>query len=292
MESIMRKMSKEDIKVREAIRERWYIMKYGSKAHKLWQILIIILATYNAIFAPARLGFKEVKHFYDTRGWLNILELVADIFFIIDIILGFFTSFWDITTGDMIFNPKLIARKYLLTFSFIVDVLSSLPLFIRIASHELKKHHGDPELIETLNEYAKLLTILKIARLSRLNKLVRNLNIEQQQKYILRLMVLVMYLLIAMHLMACLLWFLTRGEKIWIPPLDFIYLRTDLYELKPDQFFYLYFKMLYHAVLVFAMVDIAPRGLMELGWLTFLILVSALATALIYGELAVIIDAY
>jgi len=40
------------------------------------------------------------------------------------------------------------------------------------------------------------------------------------------------------------------------------------------------------------MVDIAPRGLEELAWLSFLILLSALATALIYGELAVIIDAY
>ena len=40
-----------------------------------------------------------------------------------------------------------------------------------------------------------------------------------------------LYLFIAMHMMACLLWFLNRGEKTWIPPLDFIYLRTDLYEL-------------------------------------------------------------
>jgi len=137
MESMMKRVSKEDQKAQEAVRERWYILKYGSKAHKLWQLLIIMFATYNAFFAPARLGFREVQNFYDTRQWLNVVELVVDLIFIIDIILGFFTSFWDITTGDMIFNPKLIARKYLLTFSFIVDVLSSLPVFIRVISKSL-----------------------------------------------------------------------------------------------------------------------------------------------------------
>jgi hypothetical protein len=42
-----------------------------------------------------------------------IIEFVIDIFFFIDIILNFRTTFYSSTTGDEIFDHRIIARNYL-----------------------------------------------------------------------------------------------------------------------------------------------------------------------------------
>jgi hypothetical protein len=45
----------------------------------------------------------------------------------VDILLNFRTTFYLQSTGDEIFDPKLIARKYLFG-NFFIDVLSCIPI--------------------------------------------------------------------------------------------------------------------------------------------------------------------
>ena len=71
-------------------------------------------------------------------------------------------------------------------------------------------------------------------------------------------------------------------DKSWVAPLDFGNLKTDIwYEGKTNT--YIYFKMMYHSALVFAMVDIGPRSIAEIVVLIVLIITAAMITAVIYG---------
>ena len=71
-------------------------------------------------------------------------------------------------------------------------------------------------------------------------------------------------------------------DKSWVAPLDFGNLYTDVwYKGKTNT--YIYFKMMYHSALVFAMVDIGPRSIAEIVVLIILIIAAAIITASVYG---------
>ena len=71
-------------------------------------------------------------------------------------------------------------------------------------------------------------------------------------------------------------------KKTWVAPLDFGNMSTDIWWVGKDNT-YIYFKMLYHSALVFAMVDICPRTITEISVLIILIVAAAFTTAVIYG---------
>ena len=92
-------------------------------------------------------------------------------------------------------------------------------------------------------------------------------------------------LFLVMHVQACILYVTIDADRLWVAPLDFGSLRTDLwYEGRTT--YYVYLKMLYHSALVFAMVDVAPRSLLELAVTSVLIIAAAFITAYIYGQFA------
>ena len=55
------------------------------------------------------------------------IDSIIDLFFMIDIFLNFRITFISSVNGDEIFDPKVIAFKYIIEMRFIVDVLSSIP---------------------------------------------------------------------------------------------------------------------------------------------------------------------
>ena len=92
----------------------------------------------------------------------------------------------------------------------------------------------------------------------------------------------ILNLAIVMHVYACIIFLVLDLDKSWVAPLDFGNLKTDIwYEGKTNT--YIYFKMMYHSALVFAMVDIGPRSIAEIVVLIVLIIAAAMITAVIYG---------
>ena len=74
-------------------------------------------------------------------------------------------------------------------------------------------------------------------------------------------------------------------ERSWVAPLDFGNMQTDIwYEGKSNS--YIYWKMMYHSALVFAMVEICPRTIPEIAVLIVLVIAAAVITAVIYGLFA------
>lgn len=76
-------------------------------------------ACWNVFILPINIAFKVRTETTD------ILNLIADLCFVVDIILMFRISVLD-DNGDEVFDSKLIARKYLRG-RFTIDLISALP---------------------------------------------------------------------------------------------------------------------------------------------------------------------
>lgn len=53
--------------------------------------------------------------------------MIVNLFFAIDIVVGFTTSFMDLQTGEEIFSPKIICVHYMFEGDFVIDFLSTFP---------------------------------------------------------------------------------------------------------------------------------------------------------------------
>ena len=71
----------------------------------------------------------------------------------------------------------------------------------------------------------------------------------------LRLGKLIFFLLLYIHFFGCIWFFIVRQDKTWLPPMDYVWVGTDLYEwTKWDQ----YWNSQYHSVLMLTGNDVGP----------------------------------
>lgn len=94
------------------------------------------------------------------------------------------------------------------------------------------------------------------------------------------------FLIIYIHVVACLLWVTFSLEKTWIPAVDFIYAKTSLFE---DQFIFQYLSMAYHSIMVFGLNEVAPRTSTEIFVIILIMIISAMINAFIFGEMAFLV---
>ena len=86
----------------------------------------MIFAIFNSVFIPLTLSFDEIDDTLRNTISYVIIDQTANVFFVIDIIFGFNTSYYD-KEGDEITEKKQIVRNYFFG-RFLVDFLSSLPI--------------------------------------------------------------------------------------------------------------------------------------------------------------------
>lgn len=93
-------------------------------------------------------------------------------------------------------------------------------------------------------------------RLRRIEKLISHLSYPNETKALLKIIKMVFFLCLYLHIVACLWRFILGNNFDWVPPTDFIYAETKLeYNLQFDQ----YMSMLYHAVMIFGLNEVAPK---------------------------------
>ena len=92
-----------------------------------WDLVIIVLAVYNCIAIPLNLTFAKDQ---DSNTFVFVLERVIDVFFIIDIALNFRTTYVNPKKNLEITNPKRIAKNYMNSVRFPIDILASIPFEI------------------------------------------------------------------------------------------------------------------------------------------------------------------
>jgi hypothetical protein len=99
---------------------------------------------------------------------------------------------------------------------------------------------------------------------------------------------MVFFLIIYIHVIACILWETVNSENpVWVPAVDFIYAETKLFR---EDTFKQYLSMCYHAIMVFGLNEVAPVAPIEIIVVICMMIVSAMANAYIFGEMAVLVQ--
>ena len=167
------KQHREQEEMEDMTRRRWCSSQVGHMHQSYWQIFIIMLAVYNAIALPLQIAFVEVQNQYDNTASLEVLEILVDVFFILDIFVVFLSAYIDTADGETVQSPKKIAKHYLGN-GFWTDFISSTPLFLRLIINATTESGSD--LQQNLSQSVTVLRLLKLLRVRRLSTLIANLQ--------------------------------------------------------------------------------------------------------------------
>ena len=133
----------------------------------------------------------------------------------IDIAVGFQTSHIDFRTGDEITKPTEIAKKYLFA-DFTIDILSTVP-FKQIWEYILMQ--GKPG--HAVSLIFKVFKLLKVFRLRKVLNMIRNFNGTKESKAAMQIGFFTFGLVIYTHVIACIMWYMMKTDKRWVPAVDF-----------------------------------------------------------------------
>ena len=133
----------------------------------------------------------------------------------------------------------------------------------------------------------QVLGLLKLIRLARLSRLIAYLNLKTDIKIALELGKLIFYLILYIHCVGCLWFFIVRQDEEWIPPLDEFEGSTELYNKSAIE---QYIVSMYYSVLMLAGNDMLPQGNLQILFSMIFILVALIINATIFGNLAVILQ--
>ena len=138
-----------------------FIIPFNNKNRLIWDTLILIMAIYNCLETPLDIAFEP-----ESSIVIIIINYVIDLFFYLDILVAFRTSFLTFD-GQEIRDWKLIAFNYMFHGTFFLDLLSVLPFY---------------ELIPGKQKVVKILGVLKLIRIKRLPKLIANIDLKADTK--------------------------------------------------------------------------------------------------------------
>ena len=88
-------------------------------------------------------------------------------------------------------------------------------------------------------------------------------------------------LFLYIHWVTCFWWVAVEDEQVWIPPTDFMYGGTNIFEASITE---KYLKTAYHVVLTFYLVEICPRNAREVLTCVVIYLINAIVNANIFGQ--------
>ena len=166
-----------------------------------WDVIVIIFALYNSITIPLGIAF-EPEQLISTG--FTIFDSFVDLCFFIDLFINFRTTYISAINGEEIRDPKKIAFRYL-TGRFIIDLISTIP-FDKLAGH---------------NKFLPILKLLKLVRVFRISMVIRNLNIKSDSKAFLRVLWLIFFVFLYLHVIACLWYYLVKDDETWVCNYDY-----------------------------------------------------------------------
>ncbi len=157
-----------------------------SRFKVFWELYILVLTVLVTVVAPLIVVFQ-----FPLSVILVIFDIVVTVSFTVDIVIQFNTGF--IVRQELVTDRKQIARRYLRGW-FILDLIATLPFTWIFAS----------------SRYAGLNRVFRFFRLARLFKLFGSSKILNRAKKLsfinpafMRLFLLVFWILVAAHLIAC-----------------------------------------------------------------------------------------
>ena len=227
-----------------------------------------------AIITSFAVGFEFVISL-DTYVWYNITSILIDSLFLFDILLQFRTTYFSIE-GEEVRDWRKIAGRYLRGM-FAIDVVATIPWSLL-----------------DIHPALTLLKIFKVTRITRFSKVIQKLELKEDQKAMVKIFKLILTLLLIMHIIGCIWFFLVTVDRLWVPPLDFIYVQRvgyyRFYDYEEVTEWYQYMVVLYMAVLALGGNEMGPRTTPEIAFVFFVLISLVLYNAVIFGEMTVLVS--
>uniref|UniRef100_A0A3Q3BEQ5 Ion transport domain-containing protein n=1 Tax=Kryptolebias marmoratus TaxID=37003 RepID=A0A3Q3BEQ5_KRYMA len=181
----------------QAPERTWWILLHYSPFKAFWDWIILLLVLYTAVFTPYSAAFLLDEH-GDLRqrrcGYtcnpLNIVDLLVDVLFIVDIVINLRTTYVD-QNDEVVMQPSLIAKHYIKGW-FFIDLFAAIPFDLIVF------RSGSDEM-------ATLTSLLKTARLLRLVRVARKLDRYSEYGAAVLFLLMCTFVLIA-HWLAC-IWY-------------------------------------------------------------------------------------
>ncbi|XP_037768897.1 potassium voltage-gated channel subfamily H member 7 isoform X1 [Chelonia mydas] len=173
----------------------------------VWDWLILLLVIYTAIFTPYSAAFllndsEEQKR--RVCGYscspLNVVDLIVDIMFIIDILINFRTTYVN-QNEEVVSDPAKIAIHYFKGW-FLIDMVAAIPFDLLIFG-------------SGSDETTTLIGLLKTARLLRLVRVARKLDRYSEYGAAVLMLLMCIFALIA-HWLACIWYAIGNVERPYL----------------------------------------------------------------------------
>ncbi|CAD5232713.1 unnamed protein product [Bursaphelenchus xylophilus] len=274
-----------------------HIILHYSTFKTVWDWSILALTFYTAFMVPFNIAFKNRD--VPPKGMIDyvaLMDSIVDVIFFADILLNFHTTFVG-PGGEVVIEPSTIRRNYFKSW-FVIDLLSCLPYDI----FYMFKH--DDERI------GSLFSALKVVRLLRLGRVARKLDNYLEYGAATLLLLLCAFILVA-HWMAC-IWYGIGDWEIrqkvqdpfrpdsWLMklsndlkmPFNFANSTSARLVGGPDRV-NAYMSALYFTLSCMSTVgfgNIASTTFLEKSFGVFLMIISALLYAMIFGHMTTIIQ--
>ena len=181
-----------------------------------WDIFLLVLLCYIALVTPVRIGFVLHPDYFSPEWWW---EVCIDVFFFIDLLLNFRTTYYTIEGKEVVTGSR-IATHYVKTW-FTIDLVSSIP-FDLIVEWWMNPNGtgsgiglGNIQAAKTAKlakgtRASKLVKIIRVLKLTKLVRLARASRMVQRYADVLylsrnqlKLMRLFMVTLTIAHIIAC-----------------------------------------------------------------------------------------
>ncbi|KAM6989181.1 voltage-gated inwardly rectifying potassium channel KCNH2-like [Tautogolabrus adspersus] len=184
--------------------QKWTILHY-SPFKAVWDWVILLLVIYTAIFTPYSATFllsDQAEAAMQTCGYscspLNVVDLIVDIMFIVDIIINFRTTY--VNSNDEVVSQSIKIAVHYFKGWFLIDMVAAIPfdLLIYRSGEEVVRGGGE-------GETTTLIGLLKTARLLRLVRVARKLDRYSEYGAAVLFLLMCTFALIA-HWLAC-IWF-------------------------------------------------------------------------------------
>ncbi|XP_077410356.1 voltage-gated inwardly rectifying potassium channel KCNH2 isoform X2 [Vanacampus margaritifer] len=180
----------------------WTVLHY-SPFKAVWDWLILLLVIYTAILTPYSAAFllnDQEEAAMQRCGYscspLNVVDLIVDIMFIIDIVINFRTTYVN-SNDEVVSHPLRIAVHYFKGW-FLIDMVAAIPFDLLI--------------YRSGEETTTLIGLLKTARLLRLVRVARKLDRYSEYGAAVLFLLMCTFALIA-HWLACIWYAIGNVER-------------------------------------------------------------------------------
>lgn len=184
-----------------------FILKQTDPIREKWDYVVMILSIYNSCYLPFEQAFTVYEHCkFSNFEAIDYCNYFIDFAFFLDIILNFNTTYQDSKTGEEMTSRCDIFSNYVTTM-FLLDILATVPIyemFCLILSGNMSKQ-------------VQLLSMLKLVRVFRLQKVITYMNTTDDIKLTLQLVKTSIFLFIFIHISACVWFQIAIDDKKWVP---------------------------------------------------------------------------